>query len=39
MDGMTKISDMFWRLEIPYKDIFTTAYVLKVRKARSSLTW
>jgi len=28
MDGLTKINDDLWRLEIPYKDIFTTVYVL-----------
>ncbi len=29
MNNVTKICDTLWRLEIPYKDIFTTVYVLK----------
>lgn len=29
MNGLTKINDTLWCLEIPYKDIFTTVYVLR----------
>jgi len=29
MSGVTKISDTLWRLAIPYKDIYTTVYVLR----------
>jgi len=32
MNGVTQISDTLWRLEIPYKDIFATVYVLKGTK-------
>lgn len=29
MNGVTKINDALWRLELPYKDIYTTVYVLR----------
>lgn len=29
MNGLTQVSETLWRLEIPYKDIFTTVYVLR----------